>query len=100
MTKGTRLLTRLRDYFRCWLSDGRYDAELLEASLKDVFGEDRRLFDVDKGGVSGQKIAVTATTLSDASSYIFSNYNGRRRDRGCGTYTGAHVSTWLMTRRV
>ena len=53
MTKGTGLLRRLRDYFRCWLSDSRYDAELLEASLKGVFGEDRRLFDVDKGGVSG-----------------------------------------------
>ena len=53
MTKGTGLLTRLRDYFCYWLSDGRYDAELLEASLKDVFGEDQRLFDVDKGGVSG-----------------------------------------------
>lgn len=86
MTKGSGLLTRLRDLFRCWLSDGCYDVCELESSLKAVFGIDRRLFDVDRFGPSGQKVAVTATTLSDAFTYIFSNYNGRARDRECGTY--------------
>ena len=85
MTKGSGVLTRLRDWFRCWLSDGRYDVSMLEASLKDVFGDDRRIFDVDRYGASGRKVVVTATTLSDASTYIFSNYNGiGTRDRGCG----------------
>jgi len=88
ITKGSGLLTRLRDWFRCWLSDGCYDVALLETSLKEIFGEDRRLFDVDRFGVSGQKIAVTATTLSDASTYLFSNYNGtEKRDKGCGMYS-------------
>ena len=85
LTKGTGLLSRMRDLFRCWLSDGRYDESLLEASLKGTFGYDRRLFDVDRLGVSGQKIAVTATTLSDASTFILSNYNGGFRDRNCGS---------------
>lgn len=53
MTKGSGLLTRLRDLFRCWLTDGRYDVGKLESSLKDVFGIDRRLFDVDRFGPSG-----------------------------------------------
>ena len=94
MTKGTGLLTQLRDCFRCWLSDGCYDVDLLETSLKDIFGNNRRLFDADRDGISGQKVAVTATTLSDASTYIFSNYNGKPRGRGCGTYlAGIRSST-------
>lgn len=86
MTKGGGLLTRLRDFFRCWLSDGCYDVGALEIALKDLFGESQRVFDADSSGPSGQKVAVTATTLSDASTYIFSNYNGRPREKGCGTY--------------
>lgn len=86
ITKGRGFLTHLRDLFRCWLSDGCYDISALETSLKDVFGDNRRLFDADQHGLSGQKVAVTATTLSDASTYIFSNYNGRVREKGCGMY--------------
>ena len=41
------------------------------------------MFGADSSGVSGQKVAVTATTLSDAS-YTFSNYNGRHREKACG----------------
>ena len=98
MTKGSGTLTRLRDYFRCWLSDGCYDIELLERSLKEIFGSNRRLFDADTAGVSGQKVAVTATTLSDASTYIFSNYNGRPRNRSCGESHGTESSDpWGLT---
>lgn len=87
ISKASGLLTRLRHWLRCWLSDGCYDVTALESSLKKIFGDDRKVFDIDRYGVSGQKIAVTATTLSDASTYIFSNYNGMgTRDRGCGTY--------------
>ena len=88
MIKGRGLLKRLRDLFRCWLSDGCYDVGALEHALKEVFGNTRRLFDTDPKGPSGQKVAVTATTLSDASTYIFSNYNGNSREKGCGKYTG------------
>ena len=85
ITRGSGLLTRLRDWFRYWLSDGCYDVTTLETSLKEIFGDDRRIFDVDRFGASGQKVAVTATTLSDATTYIFSNYNSTGiRERGCG----------------
>ncbi|KAL6714244.1 hypothetical protein ACLMJK_007667 [Lecanora helva] len=84
MTKSSGLLRRLRNLFRCWLSDGCYDVAALEQSLRDTFGYERKLFDADRVGVSGQKVAVTATTLTDASTYIFSNYNGGVKARGCG----------------
>ena len=83
LTKGTGILTQLRNLFRCWLSDGCYNVEKLEDSLKETFGYSQRLFD-SRSGVSGQKVAVTATTLSDASTYIFSNYNGGSKARSCG----------------
>lgn len=79
LAKGTGFMTRVREYFRCWLSDGCYDDAALESLLKEIFGENQRLFDAESCGVSGTKVAVTATTISNASPYIFSNYNG------CGT---------------
>ena len=33
------------------------------------------MFDTSSS-VSGMKVGVTATTISDASSFVFSNYNG------------------------
>lgn len=33
LTKGKGFVTRVRDYFRCWLSDGRYDDAALESLL-------------------------------------------------------------------
>ena len=94
LTKGHGVLARLRDYFRAWLSDGCYDVQLLEKSLKDIFGVGRKMFDIDSAGISGQKIAVTATTLSDASTYIFSNYNGSGiRDKGCGRQSCEYSSS-------
>ncbi|KAL8730663.1 MAG: hypothetical protein Q9181_004591 [Wetmoreana brouardii] len=65
-------------------SDGIYDVRALEKVLKDVFGAYERMF----GSVQVNlrtKIAVTATTISDASSFIFSNYNGvSARQDECG----------------
>ena len=85
LTQGRGLVTRVRNYFRCWLSDGCYDVDALEKSLKDVFGEETRMFDAPESGVSGSKVAVTATTISDAFTYVFSNYNGSgSRNRACG----------------
>ena len=99
LTKGSGLLIRLRDWFRCWLSDGCYDANALENSLKDTLGEDRRMFDIDRFGVSGSKVAVTATTLSNTSTYIFSNYNGNcPREKSCGmclAYECELYTDWL-----
>lgn len=86
LTKGKGFITRLRDYFRCWLSDGCYDDAALESSLKTIFGDNQKLFDNDDIGLPGTKVAVTATTISDASAFIFSNYNGTgTREKTCGT---------------
>lgn len=82
--KGHGFLASLRHLASCWLSDGIYDVEALEKVLKDVFGAYERLFGTVQVNQRA-KIAVTATTISDASPFVFSNYNGinaRRRDCG------------------
>ena len=87
VTSGRGLLTRLRDYFRCWLTDGCYDADLLERTLKNMFGELPRMFGTHDQLASESKVAVTATTISDAFTHIFTNYNGRSgRRRAHGEY--------------
>ena len=48
---------------------------LLEDILKKHLGS-QRLFDSAGPRPSGMKIAVTATTISDATLCLFSNYNG------------------------
>ncbi|KAL9036166.1 MAG: hypothetical protein Q9214_006257 [Letrouitia sp. 1 TL-2023] len=85
LTKGRKFWTRFRDYFRCWLSDSCYSDEVLDRLLQEVFGTDRKIFDADPNGTVGCKVAVTATTISDASAFLFSNYNGsQRREESCG----------------
>jgi len=56
-------------------ADGRYDAKVLENILKETFGS-HPLFGTKGQRPSGMKIAVTATTISDATLCLFSNYNG------------------------
>ena len=81
LTTGKGLFARIQRFLRCWLSDGCYNVNSLEEILKELFGAEKRLFDADCSGVSGQKVAVTVYTLSDALIYIFSNYNGRAREK-------------------
>lgn len=93
LTKGRGFVTRLRDYFGCWLSDGCYDVVVLEELLKVGFGAEQRLFDVNQHHASGCKVAVTATTLSDASAYFFTNYNGgEAREKNCGLSSYLRIS--------
>lgn len=78
------LLGYLHRFFKCWLFDGCYDVLTLEVILKACFGVTRRMFGTSTP-VSGMKVGVTATTISDASSFIFSNYNGSGiRKKECG----------------
>ena len=57
----------------------------LEISLQETFGARRRMFDADPSAISGTKVGVTATTISDARTFLFSNYNGSAiRQSGCG----------------
>ncbi|KAL8673858.1 MAG: hypothetical protein Q9168_001723 [Polycauliona sp. 1 TL-2023] len=82
--KKQGIISSIRRFASCWLSDGIYDVAALERVLKDTFGTYERMF----GSVQVNKrakIAVTATTISDASPYIFSNYNGvLTRQPDCG----------------
>ncbi|CZT07006.1 uncharacterized protein RAG0_12591 [Rhynchosporium agropyri] len=65
----------LRRIFAFYLADGGYDAAILEEALKEALGSDR-MFDSAKSRPSGMKYAVTATTISDATLCLISNYNG------------------------
>lgn len=69
------ILTTIRVFFSWYLADGRYDALLLEDILKQNLGT-RPLFESVGPRPSGMKIAVTATTISNATLCLFSNYNG------------------------
>ena len=94
LTKGKKFVTRVRDYLRCWLSDGCYDDVVLESLFQEIFGKNQRLFDADGFNPSGTKVAVTATTISDATPYIFSNYNGRGiRAQTCGSILSDNETT-------
>jgi hypothetical protein len=62
-------------FFASYFADGQYDAVLLEKILQENFGL-RPLFDSMGLRRSGMKVAVTATTISNATLCLFSNYNG------------------------
>jgi hypothetical protein len=72
----------MRDFLVSWFVDSRHDGSLLEKTLQENFGVSRRLFDVSLACPSGVKIGVTATTISDSTLCIFSNYNGNGKRRG------------------
>ena len=84
-TRGSgNFIQQIRYLLKCWLSDGCYDVRGLENSLKEYFGTEQRMFDYT-GNPSDVKVGVTATTISDASAYLFSNYNGSSvRSSDCG----------------
>ena len=75
------MMSRINHYVRGLVSDGCYDAKGLEEVLRESFGRSTALFGYPKGGVSGAKVAVIATTISNALSFVFSNYNGAYREK-------------------
>ena len=75
-----------RRLLRCWLSDGYYDPAPLEHTLRQHFGEDQRMFGAAPAGIR-TRIGVTATTISDATPVVLSNYNGSgSRQPDCGEW--------------
>lgn len=66
----------VRRMLRCWLKDGLYDVKALEKALIDHFGHNMRMFDNYFPRALGFKVAVTATNIGNASTFLFSNYNG------------------------
>jgi hypothetical protein len=71
-----RWVSKLNDLLWCFLADGHYDTQLLDNLLRNSFGPSLRMFGTKSSLLSGNKIAVTATTISNASPCIFTNYNG------------------------
>ncbi|ERF68658.1 hypothetical protein EPUS_05719 [Endocarpon pusillum Z07020] len=70
------ILGRAKELFSWWAADGKHDPNLLESTLQNHFGPTRRMFGSQHGRSSGPKVAVTATSISDATPFIFTNYNG------------------------
>ena len=78
-------LGAFRHALKCWLHDGRYNVSTLESCLKETFGPHSRMFDSVSNEITRAKVAVTASNISDASAYVFSNYNGSgQRAKECG----------------
>ena len=69
-------LALFRKAIQVWVADGVYDPSIYESCLKEMYGSSHRLFDAPSNGVSAAKYAVTATTISDASTVVLTNYNG------------------------
>ena len=81
----TSLIARVRKGVRCLLSDGNYDPKTIETALKSVFGESRPMFGYHPSS-SGIKVAIPASSISDASGFLFTNYNPAiTRPLSCGT---------------
>jgi hypothetical protein len=72
---GGSVFSKLRRFFASYLADGQYDATFLESTLQETFSGGP-LFDCVHLRSSGMKLAVTATTISDATLCLFTNYNG------------------------
>lgn len=57
------------------LRDGKYGIAPLEQCLDEAYGRTQKMHDCPPTKQSGTKVAVTATTTSDATLCLFSNYN-------------------------
>lgn len=73
--RPTTTVSKFRSYVKWWLNDAKYNSTSLETHLKDVFGAESRVFGRPVEGISGTKVAVTATSISDASTFLLANYN-------------------------
>ncbi|KFY69541.1 hypothetical protein V496_00161 [Pseudogymnoascus sp. VKM F-4515 (FW-2607)] len=68
------IFAKLWWFFISYFTDSQYDADLLEDALQEVVGF-RLLFGPTGSRTSGMKIAITATTISNATLCLFSNYS-------------------------
>lgn len=69
----------IRRIFAFYLQDGKYDAAILEAALKESLGLGLMFSSISSRPV-GMRFAVTATTISDATLCLISNYNGEDKN--------------------
>ena len=92
--KGVRrsICSRITRVFAYFFADERYEAAILEKFLKEALGTSP-MFDSIESRPSGMKYAVTATTISDATLCLISNYlvDGKQND-GSGRSTTSVVA--------
>jgi len=68
--------------FTSFFSDSRYRVARLEKCLDQAYGGTQKVFDYPLSGQSDTKVAVTATTTSDSTLCLFSNYNANTQRTG------------------
>lgn len=67
------------DFLSTWMMDSRYDSDNLDRALQEAFGPTRRLFDTTAPLVSGIRVALTASQVTDGSLCLFPNYRAAQR---------------------
>ncbi len=81
------LVSRILQFIVSFFADGRYPAENLEVALQETFGSDRSILDCSKATATGTRIGLPVTTIDDASTCVFMNYNGiGTRPLDCGEF--------------
>lgn len=69
------LMPRIRDYLNCWIADGKYSGDQVDAFFRDIFGSTQSMIDWQGHQLSGTKVAVTAASTLDSSCVLLTNYN-------------------------
>lgn len=69
------VIGRLRHLLKSWCHDGLYDADILEACLKENLGINSRLFSNTRCLIS-TKVGVTTATINKGDPVLITNYNG------------------------
>ena len=74
-------LGELAKWVQWLLHDSCYDSRVFDATLRDAFGEDRRIFGASREDPpgpyrSGPKVGVVTTSISrDTSTFVIGNFN-------------------------
>ncbi|KAI2839628.1 hypothetical protein CBS11350_7459 [Aspergillus niger] len=80
------ILSQSLNLVKTWITDSRHDSTVLDQTLQRVFGDTRCLFDCAGPGVSGVRVALTASRVEDGSLCLFSNYQGAERSKVPSAY--------------
>lgn len=59
---------------------------MLEETLKATLGPDRRIFDIDIIYITGSRVAIITSRISDGKAYLLANYYSVGRYIGISAY--------------
>ncbi|KFY02563.1 hypothetical protein O988_02062 [Pseudogymnoascus sp. VKM F-3808] len=98
------ILSHIMDFILWILNDGRYSAENMDIALQRELGT-KTLYDYSRATATGTKFCILVTTIWDASTCIFTNYNAAgTRPHDCGYHVLSpqegkrHVPLWEVAR--